>query len=99
MPLWIVSSAGSGIAIHWNQPPSSSRLTRRPRLLRPATSMMIVECGMPSRSASTTPVWPCPWSSDWRPVSTRSNVSSAIAAASASAITNASAAPSESSST
>ena len=28
MPLWIVSSAGSGIATHWNQPPSSSRLTR-----------------------------------------------------------------------
>ena len=28
MPLWIVSSAGSGIAIHWNQPPSSSRFTR-----------------------------------------------------------------------
>ena len=30
MPLWIVSSAGSGSAIHWNQPPSSSRFTRRP---------------------------------------------------------------------
>ena len=28
MPLWIVSTAGSGIATHWNQPPSSSRLTR-----------------------------------------------------------------------
>ena len=47
---------------------------------------------MPRRSASTTPVWPCPWSSDCRPVSTRSNFSSAIAAASASAVTNASAA-------
>ena len=30
MPLWMVSRAGSGIAIHWNQPPSSSRLTRMP---------------------------------------------------------------------
>ena len=28
MPLWIVSSAGSGSATHWNQPPSSSRFTR-----------------------------------------------------------------------
>ena len=28
MPLWIVSTAGSGIATHWNQPPSSSRFTR-----------------------------------------------------------------------
>ncbi len=28
MPLWIVSTAGSGIDTHWNQPPSSSRLTR-----------------------------------------------------------------------
>ena len=31
MPLWIVSTAGSGIDTHWNQPPSSSRLTRRRR--------------------------------------------------------------------
>ena len=38
--------------------------------------MMIVACGMPSRSASMTPVWAKPWSSDCRPVSTRSNCSS-----------------------
>ena len=33
MPLWIVSSAGSGSVIHWNQPPSSSRFTRKPLAL------------------------------------------------------------------
>ena len=94
MPLWIVSSAGSGIAIHWNQPPSSSRFTRRPPALACdlGTSMMIVECGMPSRSARMTPVCACPWSSDCRPVSTRSNFSSGHGAASASATTKASAA-------
>src|SRR6185369_17188984 len=58
IPLWIVRSAGSGMTIHWNQPPSSSRLTRT----RPSstwTSMMIVEWGIPRRSARTTPV--CAW--------------------------------------
>ncbi len=29
MPLWIVSTAGMGNVTHWNQPPSSSRFTRR----------------------------------------------------------------------
>ena len=43
MPLWIVSTAGSGIETHWNQPPSSSRLTRRPASAA-WTSMMMVAC-------------------------------------------------------
>src|SRR5438067_13106 len=66
MPLWIVSSAGIGRATHWNQPPSSSRLTRK---APPSTwtSMMIVACGMPSFSARMTPTWPKPWSSDCSP--------------------------------
>ena len=38
--------------------------------------MMMVACGMPSFSASTTPTWPKPWSSDCSPVSTRSTCSS-----------------------
>jgi hypothetical protein len=83
MPLWMVSSAGSGSVIHWNQPPSSSRFTRSPSATW--TSMMIVACGMPSFSARMTPTWPKPWSSDWSPVSTRSNCSSRMAPASASA--------------
>ena len=94
MPLWIVRIAGSGMPTHWNQPASSSRLTRSvaggPALTW--TSMMIVACGSPSRSASITPVWPKPWSSDCRPVRTRSNCSSFIAPASAADTTNASAA-------
>ena len=49
-----VSTAGSGIAIHWNQPPSSSRLTRSV-VPSTCTSMMIVECAMPSFSARMTP--------------------------------------------
>ena len=56
MPLWIVSTAGSGMTTHWNQPPSSSRLTRSvpgpPDGAACAwTSMMIVACGNPSFSA------------------------------------------------
>ena len=53
--------------------------------------MMIVACGRPSRSARITPACANPWSSDCRPVRIRSNFSSFIAAASASATTNASA--------
>jgi len=58
IPLWMVNAAGSGMATHWNQPPSSSRFTRS---LPPsaATSMMIVACGHPSREARMTPV--CAW--------------------------------------
>ena len=43
--------------------------------------MMIVACGMPSFSASTTPTCPKPRSSDCSPVSTRSNFSSRMAEA------------------
>ena len=53
--------------------------------------MMIVACGRPSRSARMTPTCAKPWSSDCSPVSTRSNCSSFIAAASAPLVTNASA--------
>src|SRR5436305_3465179 len=53
--------------------------------------MMIVACGRPSFSARMTPTCANPWSSDWSPVRTRSNVSSRIADASAPAVTNASA--------
>ena len=35
MPLWMVSTAGSGMLTHWNQPPSSSRLTRSARSGKP----------------------------------------------------------------
>ena len=70
---------------------AQARLPRACRRVGACTSMMIVACGMPSFSASTTPTWPKPWSSDCRPVSTRSNCSSRIAAASASATVNASA--------
>ena len=61
--------------------------------------MMIVADAMPSSAASITPVWAKPWSSDCRPVSTRSNASSRIAGASASATAQASAVASASSST
>ena len=98
MPLWIVSSAGIGSVTHWNQPPSSSRLTRSAAPSTP-TSMMIVADAMPSSEASITPVWALPWSSDCSPVSTRSNASSRMAAASASATAYASADASASSST
>ena len=43
--------------------------------------MMIVECAMPSRSASTTPTCAKPWSSDWSPVRTRSTCSPLMAEA------------------
>ena len=72
MPLWIVSSAGSGSADPLE--PAAFELALHAQVRRPSicTSMMIVACGMPSFSASTTPTWPKPWSSDCRPVSTRS---------------------------
>ena len=69
-------------------PPTETSRPRAPASLedgsaRTCTSMMIVACGMPSVSASTTPVCAEPWSSDCRPVSTRSNCSSPMAPASA----------------
>ena len=33
MPLWMVSSAGIGSVIHWNQPPSSSRFDAQARIV------------------------------------------------------------------
>src|SRR5216683_2655696 len=81
-PDWIVSSAGSGISTCWNHPSSSSRFTFNPE---PTTStcMMMVACGIPSSSASTTPVCPSPRSSDCSPVRIRS---AALASASRSVL-------------
>ena len=44
--------------------------------------MMMVACGRPRNSASSTPVWPKPWSSLCRPVRIRSKFSASMAAAS-----------------
>ena len=61
--------------------------------------MTIVACDRPSASARMTPTWAKPWSSDCRPVSTRSTPSSFSAAASALPTTDASARASASPST
>ena len=87
MPLWIVSSAGSGSVDPLEPAALRARASRAGRAVdldfhddRRVRHARAV-------SASTTPTWPKPWSSDCSPVSTRSNCSSRTAAASASATT------------
>src|SRR6266478_4732960 len=65
----MLSTAGSGHSICWNQPASSSRFSF---IFCPSTSiaMMMVACGTSSTLASSTPVCPKPWSSLCNPVRT-----------------------------
>ncbi len=91
MPLWMVSSAGIGIA-HPLEPAAF-------QLALDAQAAVLhldfhddrgVRQARAARRARR-PTWANPWSSDCSPVSTRSTFSSRSAAASASAMTNASA--------